>query len=214
MTQQDRDMIFDKATELSEKLNNHCSLLLEMLDNMDDLRPLVRRSIALEDEADHIFHEFTYELNKIDMDEELRIRVFHMVRHVENCIDLLDGLAQSFIRYNVTVVTDGLSASINSIASAAKKEINLVNELRNSSDDNKIISATRDFDVFKGDYQKLYDIPIRNMFMNNTDAIDVMRWKTIYDEIMDIFSAFEVMADDCYKFVVFTRPQLVSGESN
>ena len=86
--------------------------------------------------------------------------------------------------------------------------------MRNSSDDNKIISATRDFDVFKGDYQKLYDILILNMFMNNTDAIDVMRWKTIYDEIMDIFSAFEVMADDCYKFVVFTRPQLASGDSN
>ena len=213
MTEQDRDIIFDKATELSEKLNNHCSLLLEMLDNIDDLRPLVRRSIALEDEADHIFHEFTYELNKIEMDEELRIRVFHMVRHVENCIDLLDGLAQSFIRYNVTEVTDGLSASVNSIASAAKKEINLVNELRNGSDDNAIISATREFDKFKGDYQKLYDILIRNMFMNNTDAIDVMRWKTIYDEIMDIFSAFEVMADDCYKFVVFTRPQLASEET-
>ena len=38
---------------------------------------------------------------------------------------------------------------------------------------------------------------------------DVMRWKSVYDAVKQVFEAFEVSADDCYKYMVFQNKSLV-----
>jgi|GEM_PF-777193 len=205
MKYSDREFVYDKAMVLSEMLNDICSILLEMLDDIDNKVALSRKASAIEAKADYVFHEFSYYVYGLDLDEDELYRYYHMVRHVEDCIDLLDDLCKAIVRYNVTKVTEGLSASINTIAGAAKKELSLVIELRAFSDCDGIIKATNEFDTFKVEYMRLYDMLIADLFTNNTDAIDVLRWKEIYDAIKEVFEAFEVSADDCYKYVMYAQ---------
>ena len=58
------------------------------------------------------------------------------------------------------------------------------------------------FDAFKVDYEKMYDVLIFDLFSKPHDVVDIIRCKAVYDAIRDIFEAFEVSADDAYKFIV------------
>ena len=103
------------------------------------------------------------------------------------------------------------STLINCIAGAVKKEMHLINVLRTFDYKHKeeFIRAVNEFDAFKVEYFKMYNILVYQLFSEEHDPIDVMRWKSVYDAVKQVFEAFEVSADDCYKYMVFQNKSLV-----
>ena len=212
MTGEERDFLFDEAVSLSELLYRQSDLLLEMLEDIDNRDLIADKIDAIEDEGDFIFHEFSLRFSSITIEpSERRMAIYQMVRHIEEGIDMLDELAKCVVRLNVTEVISGFRSSINCIAGAVKKEMHLINVLRAFDYKHKeeYIKAVNEFDAFKVEYFKMYNILVYQLFSEEHDPIDVIRWKTIYDSVKHVFEAFEVSADDCYKFVVFQDKSLV-----
>ena len=189
MTIDEREYLFDHAQQLSEILNEEC---------------VSRRINKLEDDGDHIFHAFADKLHQVEPDTEKRMNIFQMARHIEDCIDMVDELSMTIVRYNTRTVNPGMKASVNAIAGCVKKEMHLLNILRTYEPENKelFLRAINEFDAFKVDFYKMYDMLIFGLFSQAHDTVDIIRCKAIYDAVKDIFKAFEVSADDCYKYVM------------
>ena len=204
MNKEDRDFLFDHAQKLSEILNEECVELLGMLEKIEDRVAISRRINKLEDDGDHIFHTFADKLHQVEQDPEKRITIFQMARHIEDCIDMVDELSMTIVRYNTRTVNPGMKASVNAIAGCVKKEMHLLNILRTYEPENKelFLRAINEFDAFKVDFYKMYDMLIFGLFSQAHDTVDIIRCKAIYDAVKDIFKAFEVSADDCYKYIM------------
>ena len=204
MTGEDREYLFDHAQQLSEILNEECVELLDMLEKIEDRVAISRRINKLEDEGDHVFHEFADKLHIVEQDTERRMTIFQMARHVEDCVDMLDELSMTIVRYNTRTVSPGIKASINAIAGGVKKEMYVLNIMRTYEPENKelFIRGINEFDAFKVDFYKMYDMLIFGLFSQAHDTVDIIRSKAIYDAVKDIFKAFEVCADDCYKYMM------------
>lgn len=204
MNNEDREYLFDQAQKLSEILNEECVELLGMLEKIEDRVAISRRINKLEDDGDHIFHAFADRLHAVEPDTEKRITIFQMARHIEDCVDMLDELSMTIVRYNTRTVSTGMKASINAIAGCVKKEMHLLNVLRTYEPDKQemFVRAINEFDAFKVDFYKMYDMLIFGLFSQAHDTVDIIRCKAIYDAVKDIFKAFEVSADDCYKYVM------------
>lgn len=204
MNNEDREYLFDHAQQLSEILNEECVELLGMLEKIEDRVAISRRINKLEDDGDHIFHAFSDKLHQVEQDPEKRITIFQMARHIEDCIDMVDELSMTIVRYNTRTVNPGMKASVNAIAGCVKKEMHLLNILRTYEPENKelFLRAINEFDAFKVDFYKMYDMLIFGLFSQAHDTVDIIRCKAIYDAVKDIFKAFEVSADDCYKYVM------------
>lgn len=204
MTIEDREYLFDHAQQLSEILNEECVELLGMLEKIEDRVAISKRINKLEDDGDHIFHAFADRLHQIEPDTEKRMTIFQMARHIEDCIDMVDELSMTIVRYNTRTVNPGMKASVNAIAGCVKKEMHLLNILRTYEPENKelFLRAINEFDAFKVDFYKMYDMLIFGLFSQAHDTVDIIRCKAIYDAVKDIFKAFEVSADDCYKYVM------------
>lgn len=212
MTGEEREFLFDQAVALSELLYRQSDLLLEMLEDIEGRDSIADRIDAIEDEGDFIFHEFSLRFSTITIEpSERRMAIFQMVRHIEEGIDMLDELSICVVRHNVTEVTSGFRSSINCIAGAVKKQMHLINVLRTFDYKHKeeFIRAVNEFDAFKVEYFKMYNILVYQLFSEEHDPIDVMRWKSVYDAVKQVFEAFEVSADDCYKYIVFQNKSLV-----
>ena len=140
----------------------------------------------------------------MESDIERRNYIFQLARHVENCVDMIDELSMTIVRYNTRTVSPGIKASVNAIAGCVKKEMHLLNILRTYEPENKelFLRAINEFDAFKVDFYKMYDMLIFGLFSQAHDTVDIIRCKAIYDAVKDIFKAFEVSADDCYKYVM------------
>ena len=204
MTSEERDYLFDQAISLSGVLEKECVELLGMMENIED-RVAISRDIAkLEAEGDDIFHATTERLQKIELDPDTRLRIFQMIRHIEDVTDMVDELSKTIVRYNMRTVTNGFKASVNSINGAVKKLIILIPAMREYQPELKeqFTKAVNAFDAFKVDYEKMYDVLIFELFSKPHDVVDIIRCKAVYDAIRDIFEAFEVSADDAYKYVV------------
>ena len=204
MTIEEKDYLFDQALALSAILEQECLELLGMMENIDD-RVAISKAIAkLESEGDDIFHATNERLQKMDLDPEMRIKIFQMVRHIEDVTDMVDELSKTIVRYNTRTVTNGFKASVNSINGAVKKLVVLINAMREYEPEMKehFTKTVNTFDAFKVDYEKMYDVLIFDLFSKPHDVVDIIRCKAIYDAIRDIFEAFEVSADDAYKFIV------------
>jgi uncharacterized protein Yka (UPF0111/DUF47 family) len=204
MTIEDREYLFDHAQQLSEILNEECVELLGMLEKIEDRVAISKRINKLEDDGDHIFHAFADRLHQVEPDSEKRMTIFQMARHIEDCIDMVDELSMTIVRYNTRTVNPGMKASVNAIAGCVKKEMHLLNILRTYDPENKelFLRAISEFDDFKVDFYKMYDMLIFGLFSQAHDTVDIIRCKAIYDAVKDIFKAFEVSADDCYKYVM------------
>ncbi|MBR5181895.1 MAG: DUF47 family protein [Clostridiales bacterium] len=204
MTIEERDYLFDQALALSGILEQECLELLGMMENIDDRVAISRAISKLESEGDDIFHATGARLQKMELDPETRIKIFQMIRHVEDVTDMVDELSKTIVRYNTRTVTNGFKASVNSINGAVKKLVVLINAMREYTPEMKdhFTKTVNTFDAFKVDYEKMYDVLIFDLFSKPHDVVDIIRCKAIYDAIRDIFEAFEVSADDAYKYIV------------
>ena len=204
MTVEDREYLFDQAQQLSEILNEECVELLGMLEKIEDRVAISRRINKLEDDGDHVFHAFADRLHEVEQDPEKRMYIFQMARHIEECVDMIDELSMTIVRYNTRTVNPGMKASVNAIAGCVKKEMHLLNIMRTYEPEHKdmFIRAINEFDAFKVDFYKMYDMLIFGLFSQAHDTVDIIRCKAIYDSVKDIFKAFEVSADDCYKYIM------------
>ena len=212
MTSEEREYMFDQAVSLSELLYRQADLLLELLEDIDSRDVVAAKIDAIEDEGDFVFHEFCARFRTIVIEpSERRMGIFQMVRHIEEGIDMLDELAKCIARYNVSEVPSGFRSAVNCIAGAVKKEMHLINVLRAYDYKHKeeFIKAVNEFDSFKVEYFRMYNILIYQLFTEEHDPVDVIRWKSVYDAVKDVFEAFEVSADDCYKYMVFQTKSLV-----
>lgn len=204
MTGEDREFLFDHAQKLAEILNEECVELLGMLEKIEDRVVIAKQINKLESDADGIFHAFADKLHLVEPDIERRNTVFKMARHIEECIDMVDELSMTIVRYNTRTVSPGMKASVNAIAGCVKKEMYLLNMMRAYEPENRelILRTINEFDAFKVDFYKMYDMLIYGLFSQAHDTVDIIRCKAIYDAAKDIFKAFEVSADDCYKYIM------------
>ena len=204
MTSEERDYLFDQAIALSGILEKECVELLGMMENIDDRVAISREITKLEAEGDDIFHTTTERLQKIELEPDIRLRIFQMIRHIEDITDMVDELSKTIVRYNMRTVTNGFKASVNSINAAVTKLIVLINAMREYQPELKeqFTKTVNAFDAFKVDYEKMYDVLIFELFSKPHDVVDIIRCKAVYDAIRDIFEAFEVSADDAYKYVI------------
>ena len=140
----------------------------------------------------------------MDLNNDDRFQIFSILRHVEDIIDMIDELGKTIVRYNTRTVTNGFKASVNSINGAVKKFVVIINAMREYNPEHKeqFYRTVNTFDAFKVDYEKMYDVLIYELFSTPHDIVDIIRCKAIYDAIRDIFTAFEVSADDAYKYIV------------
>ena len=204
MTNEERDYLFDQGLALSSILERVCVELLGMMENIDDRVEISRAISKLESEGDDVFHAANDRLQLMDLNNDDRFQIFSILRHVEDIIDMIDELGKTIVRYNTRTVTNGFKASVNSINGAVKKFVVIINAVREYNPEHKeqFYRTVNTVDAFKVDYEKMYDALTYELFSTPHDIVDIIRCKAIYDAIRDIFTAFEVSADDAYKYIV------------
>lgn len=206
MTAEERDYLFDVGVSLGNVLYRQCELLLEMIDEMDRRDEFVIKIASLENEGDLIFHEFGFKFSEIEITpSDRRANIYRMESHLEESIDMINELAKCLVRYNVTEATEGYKASVNCIYGAVNSFMHLINAFRlyQSGAKGNFIKTVNAFDSYGVNFEKMYELFIRQLFTEETDPIDVIRWKAIYDTVREVFEAFETCADDCYNFIYF-----------
>lgn len=206
MKSSDREVIFDYIFSIAETIKREGSALLEVIDYPQDSEEVSRKVAALEEEADTVFHEIAlfYQHSNLARDPEATT-LLDVAKSVEGCSDAIDQLAMDFYRYNLTEVTDEIYSLLINITRASNKLIELMFAIKKMDKLNPPIKYVMELDYYKVEAEKIFNENMHKLFTEEIDAVDLIRWKSIYESFRSTFVAFEMVADISAKMVFFAN---------
>lgn len=203
MEQSVRTDILDRMTILADIASSEAQALCELVDFIDDADVIAKRISTYENEADmhnHVLNDMYRGSDLVKDDEAMCI--FRIFSKLEECTDVIDRLANSIVAYNVTELRSEMVQDIVAIDSCAKWIVQLVDSLK---DENAFVDSRRlivAINHFRDNATINYSTNMRNLFIYEKDPIEVIRWKEILSEIIDVFTTFEHFADGCEELLL------------
>mgnify|MGYP001233755457 CR=1 FL=1 len=173
------DEYFTLFSQMTAKMQEGSNALVEMTQGTSgSFEPIAKRIKDAEHGCDAITHEITTKLNKSFITPFDREDIYALSVALDDVLDYVDAGARAILMYNIKEITEhakhlakviqSLTIEINSAVSMLSKPVNLnqhiveIHRLENEADD-------------------VYFRAIGELFQKSNDAIEIIKWKELYE---------------------------------
>ena len=185
-----QENFFDYFEELANKIEEGGRLFLEMTENHDYSESKVARLKEIEHEADIITHR-TYEkmhttfLTPIDRED-----IYALVNKMDSIMDVIEATAIRIHLYKVKKIDDQIIKQAKILNEAITKVKSIVHAMRNMKNSKMILDGCVEINTLENAGDVVLRTIMANLFENEKDAIELVKWK-------DIFQLLEEAIDVC-----------------
>jgi uncharacterized protein len=178
-------------------------LLVRMLDDFPNNRDTLTREIKdLEHEGDRLTREVIDLLNRTFVTPFDRDDMYRLAGALDDICDHLDETAGYIVGYGVTEITPNVRRQAEVIERAATKLEEAVSLLEGFKDSSKQLDDLRELED-EGDH--LNRDSVAELFATTNDAVEIIRWKDIHEQLEEALDACENAADILEAIVVKNR---------
>lgn len=204
MKESDREYVYSGIGRISQTLISEVDALCELIDYIEDCESVSRRIASLEDDADNVKHDvqYYYQENRLFNDNEA-MQLMEILSAVETCTDIVDDIAKTFIRLNVSSIKDNIVSSFMSAGTGAVKMAEVINHMRHMNKADLPIRDVIELDHYRVEYKRIYDLNMNKLYVDDANPIEVMRWTAVYNVFKELFEAYEYVAECCGKYCLF-----------
>lgn len=169
--------------------------LREMLEQDSSRRShLIDQIKRAEHEADELTHEVVTRLHRTFITPLDREDIHLLASHLDDVIDLIDGTARRAGMFKVGKSPQGAVLMARVAENAVEQLVLAVKELESGRRD-KLSPACLAVKKFEEEGDALYHEWLARLFEEETDALTVMKWKEIYDNLEGILDQAEDAAN-------------------
>lgn len=187
------DEYFVFFSQMTEKIMEAANILVEMMESgSDDLMSFTTRIKDIEHACDEITHKVTTKLNKSFITPFDREDIYHLSVALDDVCDYIDAAARAARMYDIhefkgrpvelAKIIQSLSVEMHAAISMLQKPKDMnkhlveIHRLENAGDD----------EYFRG---------IGELFKNTTDAIQIIKWKEVYEILENATDRCESVAN-------------------
>jgi hypothetical protein len=142
----------------------------------------VKKMKDLEHKGDLITHETIEMLNKTFVTPIDREDIYHLITRMDDIVDLMDGATSRLALYKIKTITPEAIAFADVLKKATEILKHSVHDLRNIKNHRELISHCVQIHTYENEGDQLMHKAMANLFETN-DAINVIKWKGIYQEL-------------------------------
>jgi uncharacterized protein len=171
---------FELFNQLAAKMKASAELLRGLFTEPHRLEHYVTAIKAVEHEADFVAHEVNIRLNKTFITPLDREDIHNLAQHLDNVVDLIDGTARRVEMFHVDssrqeaiAMADTLMKSVTSLEQAVLQ----VKQPR------EVLKFTRQVKLLEEEGDALYHDAVGKLFLDRPDAIEVIKWKELFDTL-------------------------------
>jgi hypothetical protein len=185
-----QENFFDYFEELANKIEEGSRLFLEMTENHDYSESKVAKLKEIEHEADIITHR-TYEkmhttfLTPIDRED-----IYALVNKMDSIMDVIEATAIRIHLYKVKKNDDQIIKQAKILNEAIVKVKDIIHAMRNMKNSKMILDGCVEINTLENAGDVVLRTIMANLFENEKDAIELIKWK-------DIFQLLEEGIDVC-----------------
>ncbi|PKN63729.1 MAG: DUF47 domain-containing protein [Deltaproteobacteria bacterium HGW-Deltaproteobacteria-10] len=185
------EKFFDHFEELANKIEEGSRFFLDMTENHDYTESKITKLKELEHEADVITHR-TYEkmhttfLTPLDRED-----IYALVNKMDSIMDMIEATGVRIYLYKVKKPDDEIIKQAKILNEAVAKVKVIIHALRDMKNAKMILDACVEINTLENAGDVVLRTIIADLFVKEKDAIELIKWKEIFERIEDALDVCE-----------------------
>ena len=171
---------FGLFDQLSARLKTASALLKELFSEPNRLEELTVKIKAEEHAADAITYDIMQRIDRSFVTPLDREDIHRLANRLDNVVDIMDGTARRAKMYHISERREAAIALVDVLVECSATIAAGVMEIRTPAAVHKAARRVKELEE-KAD--AIYSEAIETLFSGNPDALDVIKWKEIYDNL-------------------------------
>ncbi len=158
-------------------------IMLDMLEHFGDAPAKARRLKDAEHKADDITHHTMEMLHKTFITPFDRDQIHELISFMDDVMDLMDGAARRMMLYGVQEIPEDLLELAKVLHHSTLEMQKAVKGLRDMKNSTQILKSCIEINKLENDGDAIRDAAIARLFKEEKNAVQVLIWKEIYEDI-------------------------------
>ncbi|MDD4356978.1 MAG: DUF47 family protein [Smithellaceae bacterium] len=182
---------FNYFEELADKIEEGGKFFLEMTKNRDYSAAKVSRLKEIEHEADGITHKTYERMHKTFLTPIDREDIYALVNKMDSIIDVIEATAIRIHMYKVKKPDDEIIKQAEILFQAIKKIKEIIHGLRDMKNSKMILDGCVEINTLENAGDVVLRSIITELFIKEKDAIELIKWKEIFERIEEAIDVCE-----------------------
>jgi predicted phosphate transport protein (TIGR00153 family) len=182
---------FNFFEELANKIEEGGKFFLEMTKNRDYSDVKVARLKEIEHEADVITHKTYERMHKTFLTPIDREDIYALVNKMDSIMDVIEATAIRIHMYKVKKPDDEIIKQAEILFQAITKIKEIIYGLRDMKNSKMILDGCVEINTLENAGDVVLRTIITNLFIKETDAIELIKWKEIFERIEEAIDVCE-----------------------
>jgi uncharacterized protein len=182
------EKFYDMFTALAERLTASATLLHELFKSPGELERKVATIKGLEHEADNLTHDIIDRIDRTFVTPFDREDIHALASELDDVIDLIDGTARRATIFRIQKTRPAAVV----LAEVLERAARTVEEgVRDMKDAKHVYAISEKLKVLEEEGDAVYHDAMGALFAEGGDALEVVKWKDLYDKIEDALDQCE-----------------------
>ncbi|MBV9772423.1 MAG: DUF47 domain-containing protein [Gemmatimonadetes bacterium] len=186
------EKFFDLFSALAERLAGSAKLIHQLFADPQNLTQHVQAIKDLEHEADNLTHDVIDRLDRSFVTPLDREDIHLLASRLDDVIDLLDGTARRAQMFHITETREPARRLSEVLVRAADCIVVAVAGMKNQK---VVVERARELKQLEEEGDAIYHSAIGDLFAGSPDALEVIKWKDLYDKLEDALDQCEDVAN-------------------
>jgi predicted phosphate transport protein (TIGR00153 family) len=183
------EKFYDLFTELAIRLTASASLLQELFQAPAQLGSKVTAIKGLEHEADNLTHDIIDRIDRTFVTPFDREDIHELASELDDVIDLIDGAARRAQIFRIQQARPPAIVLTEVLTRAARTVEEGVRDMKNAK---HVYAVSEKLKVLEEEGDAVYHDAMGKLFADESgDAIEVIKWKDLYDKVEDALDRCE-----------------------
>ena len=191
------EIFFDQFVATAELTCKAAEKLDELINNysLDILEQKICEIEDIEHDCDQSIHDIMQQLNKSFITPIDREDINQIAKEIDNITDDIEATAQRFKMFNVKEMTEDAKILSKLIVVSTVELKNVLLEMKNMKTSKTLIKKIIEVNRLENEGDDAFRVAVTNIFADGMDAVDVFKWKEIYDYLENTLDACEDVAN-------------------
>ncbi|MFL5577769.1 MAG: DUF47 domain-containing protein [Gemmatimonadaceae bacterium] len=181
------EQFFDLFAQIAQRISDSAQTLAKLFAEPARLDHYVAAIKELEHEADELTHQVILRLNKSFITPLDREDIHLLASRLDTVVDLIDGTARRAAMFRIREVREPAKQLADVLVRAGAS---IARAVRGMKEYKIVAAAALEIKRLEEEGDAIYHDAVGQLFAGTTDAIEVMKWKDLYDTL-------ETALDEC-----------------
>jgi len=188
--------MFVKSVEFNCAIAEQLNALVSRYESVTDMKMEVDALHKIEHSADEHFHVLYENLNKAFITPIEREDILLLAQAIDDVSDSIEDVGYALYYLNITKLRPGLAAFVELICKSCEALKVALVEFKKFKKSKVLSDKIMEVNFVEEDGDKLYYELLRSLFSEPSgDALDVIKWREVYDKLEICLDACENVAD-------------------